>query len=147
MTFTSDWDPLQSAPPQPWEIRQGLYNRTISIYRLRSPESETPSIGNIGYVGAEQFSSDPVAESQQLLYSNVPAMIQSTTVGRASGGVVPTDVSSKPPWLIVIPTYAVPFNLLRDRDIIMDDDGYRYGIGAALWTALGWNLWCIRLEA
>ena len=36
---------------------------------------------------------------------------------------------------------------IRDRDIVVDDEGYRYSIAAASWTVFGYQLNCIRLEA
>jgi hypothetical protein len=35
----------------------------------------------------------------------------------------------------------------RDRDILVDDEGYRYAVAAAWWTPLSWNLSAVRLEA
>jgi hypothetical protein len=36
---------------------------------------------------------------------------------------------------------------IRDRDIIVDEEGYRYEVGANYWTQLGYQLSTIREEA
>jgi len=41
----------------------------------------------------------------------------------------------------------VPKGAVRDRDILVDDEGYRYEVGHAYWNILGMKLQCIRLEA
>jgi hypothetical protein len=43
--------------------------------------------------------------------------------------------------------FAGPLYSIRDRDIIVDDEGYRYGVSANYWTGIGYQLDCIRLEA
>jgi hypothetical protein len=36
---------------------------------------------------------------------------------------------------------------IRDRDIIVDDEGYRYEVSTNFWTGLGYQLSTIREEA
>ena len=67
--------------------------------------------------------------------------------GRTRSSLLPADIVYRPSWTIYIPASEVPKNGIRDRDILIDDDGYRYGVAAAMWTSLGWNLECVRLEA
>jgi hypothetical protein len=39
-----------------------------------------------------------------------------------------------------------PINAIRDRDLVYDDQGYRYEVGQAEFLT-SWRLSCIRLEA
>jgi predicted ATPase len=42
---------------------------------------------------------------------------------------------------------AITIYSIRDRDIIVDDEGYRYEVGANFWTGLGYQVSTIREEA
>ena len=52
-----------------------------------------------------------------------------------------------PTWAIYVPPSALPRGSVKDRDIILDDEGIRYQVGQAYWEVLGYKLVCIRLEA
>jgi hypothetical protein len=122
-----------------------IYNRVVDVHRTVTQETQTPSIGDTGYSGETQ-PVGPATGQEQILYTNVPAVISVKTPGRAKGPL-PADVVYKAAWTVGVPVSAIPEFGIRDRDIIIDDDGYRYIVGAAGWTALQWNLECIRLEA
>ena len=49
--------------------------------------------------------------------------------------------------MLVPASAGVPKGGIRDRDILVDDEGYRYGVASAWWTQLAYNLSCVRLEA
>jgi hypothetical protein len=122
------------------------YPRLIEIHRSRGPATGTPNVGLVGYSGREgtTVASDP--ESEQVLLTNVPAAIDAKAPGRTKGMYVPADIIEKPGWLILIPASAVPQYFIKDRDIVVDDEGYRYGVGSAWYTIAGYELWCVRLE-
>ena len=52
-----------------------------------------------------------------------------------------------PTWLIFTPQSALAKGTVRDRDVIVDDEFYRYEVAQAYWNRLGMKLLCIRLEA
>jgi hypothetical protein len=61
---------------------------------------------------------------------------------------LPGDATSKPVWNVFIPaSSAITIYSIRDRDIIVDDEGYRYEVGANFWTGLGYQVSTIREEA
>ncbi len=57
------------------------------------------------------------------------------------------DVVKHPQWVIITdPALNLPNGTIRDRDILIDSNGYRYMVALNTWTILGYNLDCIRLE-
>jgi hypothetical protein len=49
--------------------------------------------------------------------------------------------------VIEIPSYSgLVRYAIRDRDIVVDDEGYRYGVAQNRWTVFGYRLHCVRLE-
>lgn len=139
---------------RPWEMPQGIFIRTIEIHRIATPADQAVGTGDIGYVGTEQGPPLPdqgpapigTTEGEVVLYTGVIAAIQATSAGRASGPL-PADVVWKPTWTIYVSSLYLPQNAVRDRDLIVDDAGYRYAVTAADWESLGWKLLCQRLEA
>jgi hypothetical protein len=104
-------------------------------------------VGLLGYSGAEQSNSPSDVNGEHILFTNICCSIQAQQTGRTKDGLLPTDVTSKPMWLIIIPQSALPQYSVRDRDIVIDDEGYRYGVASNYWTPLGYNLSCVRMEA
>lgn len=132
----------------PWNssTTQTNYPRTISIRRLKTVAGTTDAVGAVGYSGAEQDPND--IQGEVILYDNVPATIQLGASGRTNKGTeLPGDAISRPVWNILIPATALPRYAVRDRDIILDDEGYRYEVGANYWTPLGYQLSTVREEA
>jgi hypothetical protein len=139
----------------PWETAQatyawttGIFPRTVAIHRSKTAASANDdAVGNLGYSGRESSTSAGDAEGEQVLFTGLAAAIQAVAIGRTRGGIVPADAAEKPQWTIMIPLAVLPQYSVRDRDIIVDDEGYRYICVQAWWTNLGYALSCIRLEA
>jgi hypothetical protein len=127
----------------PWNVAQTLYDRIVSVRRLKTVAGSTDNIGNVGYSGAEQSTG---VEGESILFVGLPALIQVGAVGRTQKGGLPGDAVTKPVWIIYIPASNISIYSIRDRDIIMDDEGYRYEVGANYWNG-GYQLSTIRLEA
>ena len=128
-----------------------LYPRTIEVHRLKtvagSGTSTDDAIGLTGYSGAE-ISTDPAdPRGETVLYTGLAASIQAGATGRKRDSALPQDAVSNPSWEIFLPLTGPPCGAIRDRDIIVDDMGYRYEVGQNYWNILGWKLVCIRLEA
>lgn len=128
-----------------------LYPRTIQVRRLQTAavQKGIQEVGGVGYSGAEQVEAeyDPL-NGEQILYKNVCCDIQAQQTGRTKDGLLPSDATTKPSWLILVPTSSgIPKGGIRDRDILVDDEGYRYITAQAWWTPLSYNLSCVRLEA
>jgi hypothetical protein len=128
-----------------------LYPRTIQVRRLR--RDVTPAVlanfePDAGYVGSEQNTVSDDPNSELVLYKNVCCSIAAHQSGRTKDGLVPTDATMKPLWLIIVPASScVPKAAIRDRDLLVDDEQYRYIVAQAWWTPLSWNLSAVRLEA
>lgn len=125
-----------------------LYPRTIEIHRNRTDAGAADTvIGLAGYSGAEASTSlsDPAGEV--VLFTGVAASIQAGTTGRKKDSALPQDVVTMPTWDIYVPLSALAKGTVRDRDIIVDDESYRYEVAQAYWNILGHKLVCIRLEA
>lgn len=122
----------------------GIYPRVIQISRLKNVAGATDAIGLLGYSGAEQ-NSGPQGET--VILTDIPASIQAGPAGRKKDGSLPTDSVFAPTWKIWIPSSSVAQGLIRDRDIVRDDELYRYQVSQAYWNILGYQLICIRLEA
>jgi hypothetical protein len=124
-----------------------LYPRCIEIHRVKTVAGPTDSvIGLTGYSGAEASTSPSDPNGEAVLYIDIKANIQSGATGRKRDSALPQDVVTNPTWTIYLPRTQVPKGAIRDRDIIVDDEGYRYEVGQAYWNILGWKLTCIRLE-
>jgi len=139
------WETAAIATPPGMTAGPIIYNRVVDVRRTVTQETQTPSVGDTGYSGETQ-DTGTVTGQEQVLYTNIPCVISPKAAGRAKGPL-PADLVYKTSWTIGIPVDAIPLHGVRDRDIIVDDEGYRYSVGAAGWTALQWNLECIRLEA
>jgi hypothetical protein len=122
----------------------GIYPRTIAVHRMKTVAGVTDAIGLVGYSGAEQGSGP---QGEDVLFTGIPASIQKGPAGRKKDGALPTDAVWAPTWRIFIPLASMDKGNIRDRDIIVDDELYRYQVGQAYWNILGYQLICIRLEA
>jgi hypothetical protein len=123
-----------------------LWPRVISIHRSRTVAAETPSIGETGYSGREDNTSPSDPEGERVLFTGVCAQIVAKRAGQLRTALV-TDVTANPQWMITTPASALPQYSVRDRDIVIDDEGYRYQVSQNYWTPLGYELACVRLEA
>ena len=122
-----------------------LYPRTIEVHRVKTVGDSASAVGLVGYSGAEQSTTSPQGET--VLFTAIPAQIQMATTGRKKDSSLPQDVVYAPTWYIYTPKRALKLYSVRDRDIILDDEGYRYEVAQNYWNLLGYRLTCIRLEA
>lgn len=124
--------------------QQSVYPRTIEVHRLKTVAGSNDAIGNVGYSGAEISTTS--VEGEVVLLTGVSAQIEMQASGRTVKNVgLPADATTKPVWRIVIPALAI--YSIRDRDIIVDDESYRYEVAANWWTPLGYILSAVREEA
>jgi hypothetical protein len=126
-------------------VNRFLYPRIIAVHRVKTIAGTTDAIGPVGYSGVEQSTSSEAGET--VLFTGVPASIQAAATGRKKDNSLPQDVVYAPTWNIFIPLGSLAKYSVRDRDIILDDEGYRYEVGQAWWDSLGYRLTSIRLEA
>lgn len=135
-----------NANTYPWTTNaQNIYIRSVTLSRINSVAGTTDVIGNAGYSGAELGVG---IEGETILFTGLPASIQLGAAGRTNKGTeLPGDAIARPVWNIFIPATAIAQYSVRDRDIIIDDEGYRYMVGANYWTQLGYQLSTIRQEA
>jgi hypothetical protein len=139
--------PWLAAPAPPWTTQQGIYNRTIEIRRRKNVSGETPAIGLTGYSGTEQTTNSGDNQGEVSLFSGIACTIQAKTPGRSRSTELPSDFVEKPFWTINVPANLLAQYSIRDRDLVYDDEGYRYGVVMNTWTTLGYQLVCMRLEA
>jgi hypothetical protein len=144
--MTLPW--MMTSNAAPWVLQQPVYNRTVFISRNLTVAGNTDAIGADGYSGAEQGSTGGTTEGEFILFTKLPANIQLKTAGRTTKtGGMPGDAITAPVWTILIPASAISQYDIRDRDIITDDEDYRYAVGANVWTIAGYELSAIREEA
>jgi hypothetical protein len=125
-----------------------LYPRTIDIHRIETNAGPTDAvIGLAGYSGAEATTSPTNPSDEAVLFTGIPASIQAKRYGTKNAGGLAADIVWLPAWDIFIPLSALAKGAVRDRDIIIDDEGYRYEVGQAYWNRLGYKIISIRLEA
>lgn len=121
-----------------------LYPRRIDLYRSKDPSA--PNVIGIGVYEGRSPSleySDP--NGWTLLIHGIACNIIAHGIGRATGAMLlPGDVTKRPQWKISTVPMAV--HTIRDRDLLIDDEGYRYQVALNGWTILGYVLDCIRLE-
>src|ERR1700733_15048437 len=100
-----------------------LYPRQIEIRRLRTEAVQgatqtqpgTQEVGLLGYSGEEQSDSPEDINGELVLFKKIWCDIQAQQVGRTKEGFLPTDVTVKPMWLIIIPSLQLP-----DRGAVRD---------------------------
>jgi len=114
-----------------------IYNRTITITR---PAAHT-TVGPVGYGGVTQATETAVLSG---LKASIQAKSGST---RPRAGDLPASPPAPIGWNIYLPRNAVANGVIKDRDIVTDDNGDRYQVDAANWTPMGYKLMTIRLEA
>ena len=125
-----------------------LYPRRIEVHRLKSNAGPTDAaVGLVGYSGAEQSTDPSNPAGETVLFTDIPASIQAAQTGRKKDGALPGDAVFAPTWRIFTPKRSLARGSVRDRDIILDDEAYRYEVAQAYWNLLGYQLVCIRLEA
>lgn len=119
-----------------------LYPRTIAVHR---PGTEQ-GIGLQPYSGVGA-SPGTASLQEQTIVSGIPANIEARGLGRVKGlGLLPADAPGPGQWHITLPGGAVADGAIKDRDIVIDDLGYRYLVSQSLPTPLSYDLVAIRLE-
>ena len=122
-----------------------LYPRTIAVHRTVTNDPTGTAKGAVGYAGRVQSPDSAGAGGESVILSGVPATIQSRGVGRVAHGLLAGNITSHPQWRIL--TRPIANHTIRDEDIIVDDEGYRYQVAQNYWTPMGYRLDCVRLEA
>jgi hypothetical protein len=122
----------------------GIYPRIIEIHRAKTV---APAIGLTGYSGVESSTDPANAQGEVVLFTGIPASIQAAQTGRKKGSALPQDAVFAPMWKIWVPANSLAKGTVRDRDVVVDDEGYRYAVAQAYWNLLGYQLVCIRQEA
>src|ERR1035437_5548896 len=122
-----------------------LYPRLIEVRRLKTNSDDQNAVGLAGYSGAEQSTTS--AQGGTVMFTGVAASIQAGTTGRKRDSALPQDAVFAPTWDIFIPLSGLAKGSVRDRDFIVDDEGYRYEVSQNYWNILGYKLTCIREEA
>jgi hypothetical protein len=121
-----------------------LFPRLIDVYRSKDPSA--PSGTGLGvYEGRTQSLDFSDPSGLEPLLTGLQCDIVAHGIGRATGAMLlPGDITKRPQWKISTGPLAV--HTIRDRDFIIDDEGYRYQVALNGWTILGYFLDCVRLE-
>lgn len=121
-----------------------IYPRTIELRRSKNISQQSPAIGGVGYSGREEGTGYADQENEIVIQSGIQCTIQAKGTGSSGAQILPGNISKTPQWVILTPP--MDKGIFRDNDIIVDDEGYRYGVALNYWTPMGYNLKCIRLE-
>lgn len=113
-----------------------LYPRTITVTR---PTKQTG-------VGAQPYGGATIA-TESFVVDDVPASIQQKKEGSAPAAGLPGDAVKRTSWRIFIPLAALADGVIQTHDVVTDDLGVRYQVGAPYWNSLGYNLLAERLES
>jgi len=112
-----------------------IYPRVVAITR---PATLSPSqVGAIDYQVLD-------ADQETIVAIGLPASIQQDRTGMRLTANLPGDILRGMCWSIFI--RPITKGVLKDNDIITDDEGIRYQVTAAYWNSLGVNAKCERLE-
>jgi len=123
-----------------------VYPRTVDIHRSETVAGGSPNIGLVGYSGMAQGVGGTLGET--VIATGIPCSIQMKGMGRVKGqGLLPGDAPGPGQWAIYMPANAIIKDTIKDRDILVDDQGYRYQMSMTEWAPLGYQLIGIRLEA
>ena len=126
-----------------------LYPRLIDIHRSKTNAGQSgisQAVGLVGYSGREQTTAASDPEGEIVLFTGICAGIAMQRVGRTAKGLLDADITNTGFWIITIPVSVLPQYSVRDRDIIIDDEKYRYQVAQNYYTAFGYQLECLRLE-
>jgi len=144
-------------------MTDAIYDRTITVYRSQPNNA----VGVQGYSGLTPAEYAPVfVDSDILDDSDIPIQDDNDTslqddtdtplaldasIQEKGAGTNPVKLPSdgaKVMWKIHFraPDQTTP-GLVKDRDLIIDDEGIRYQVVAARHTLLNWQCLCERLEA
>lgn len=124
------------------------YPRTIEIRRQTDPETtgSTVSVGLQSYEG--RIASEAVTGDETVIATGIRANIQVKSEGRVTGKtVLPSNAAGEPTYRVFIPRSALAKGVIREHDIIIDDEGYRYSVSAPYWNSMGYRLGCVRVGA
>lgn len=111
-----------------------LYPRKVSIYR---PSNQT--------VAGENPYSGLANDQLTILFSSLQCAVQ---MRKATGTPLlglPGGQSAKPIYVVLI--LGLKIGDIKDRDVVVDDEGYRYQVTANYWTPLSYQITCERLES
>lgn len=125
-----------------------LYPRLIDIRRSKN-QATTNSVGGVGYEGRETSTAFSDPEGEIIIRTGIPCSIDSKGVGRATGAMLlPGNINKHSQWKVTTdPGANLPLGTIRDNDVVLDDEGYRYQVALNMWTFLGYTLDVIRLES
>lgn len=112
-----------------------LYPRVIQLRRVAVQTGE----GIAPYGGHTQAGETTVA-------SGIACSIQERREGQRSVVGLPGD-GTKPTWYVFIPRSQLALGVVKDRDIVVDDQAERYQVIANYWDSLGYRLTVEKLEA
>lgn len=140
------WEDNATAVPWEWN---GLYSRTVTITRpIPNVQTSGVAVGLQGYSGLTESVGPTGLGGETTIASGLYCSIQARAMGKATGDdKLPSDSPGPPVWYIFIPESQIAKGFVRDRDVVTDDEGYRYQVASAYWNTLGYRLNCIRLEA
>lgn len=128
-------------------VVQNLYNRTMDIHRPETVAAGSPNIGLLPYSGMGQGAGTGTF-GETIIQTGVPCSIQAQGMGKTRGlGLLPGDAAGPAQWHIYTPPGYLAKGTVKDRDILVDDEGYRYQVSQASFSQLGDKLVCTRLEA
>lgn len=108
-------------------------------------QSQPGSTGTVWGVSTTPVTDDTQA-GEIAVAAGIPVCILGTS-GRATGnGELPTDAPGPSRWRIHMPPSVCPKGTVQDRDVITDDENYRYKVSSANWTVIGYRAEAIRTE-
>lgn len=141
---TRPWE-LQDAL-RPWEQQQGVYLRTISIYRQAANAPSLGAAGPLGYQEAQTVSGSAIWATTPV-FTCIGCSIQERERGQRPDTALPGSTVSVPTTRIFIPSAKMAKGGVLVRDFVLDDLGVKYHVINPYWNGLGYRLYCEILEA
>lgn len=131
-----------------------LYPRMCSHRRpvsnaVQAERNGVSSFGVLGYGGVAQVTDpDPAGIAEEIIATGLPCDIAPGGSGKATrtGGGLPADSPGPIHWQFTFPKGTFAKGAMKDRDILIDEEGNRYQVVAAYWTPLGYQPKTVRLQ-
>jgi hypothetical protein len=125
-------------------VDTSIYSSTMQVRRSSGGNLQ---VGLLPYSGRTTIEANASTGGEIIVANNIPCFIELKSMGRTgSSNILPANENGLSTWTITTSPGSIPNGVIRDRDLAVDDLGYRYELTCYL-TPMGYIIQGIRLES